>query len=164
MDNQQHDQPPHQQLHAERLATAPGLELAHDIITELRDEPWPDPDELSDVFKTQAARDAYEFALQEALEAIENRLNRMESMLCIECGVDTGDIDEYYMVQDEVWHHVNPDRDGMLCIGCLEKRLGRKLTPADFIECPLNDDHHEYIKSARLLDRMGQSQDQGQNQ
>ena len=33
---------------------------------------------------------------------------------------------EYYMVQNDIWR-VYRAGDGMLCIGCLEKRMGRKL-------------------------------------
>ena len=42
-----------------------------------------------------------------------------------------------------------------LCIGCLERRLGRLLTPLDFTDAPLNrlDDFAE--KSDRLLNRLG---------
>ena len=74
---------------------------------------------------------------------------------------------EYYMVTSEIWtaagmhpeHITRVHRDGSwtrvttngrghvtggpfpseyLCVGCLEKRLGRTLSGADFIDCPLN--------------------------
>ena len=41
---------------------------------------------------------------------------------------------------------------GYLCIGCLEARLGRRLTPADFPEFPVNQP--DRFTSARLLDRL----------
>jgi hypothetical protein len=54
--------------------------------------------------------------------------------LCLDCDKDTvtGDGD-YYMVRDEVWaaSGVTPG-GGMLCITCLERRVGRELTLADF--------------------------------
>lgn len=74
--------------------------------------------------------------------------------LCADCAIDTGRIDEYYMVQFELWETVVPAdiRNRQLCIGCLEARLGRQLVSTDFIEAPVNytDD-----KSERLLNRLG---------
>ena len=75
------------------------------------------------------------------------------SFLCLDCGVDTGAIDEYYMVTHELWACANPDGAGMLCIGCLEKRLGRELTPDDFP----NGADRSSPKSERLLKRLGDS-------
>ena len=45
---------------------------------------------------------------------------------CAACGVNTLHINEYYMVTDEVWEAAWPQDRGMLCIGCLENRLGRE--------------------------------------
>lgn len=62
-----------------------------------------------------------------------------DSQMCVDCGVDTQEIGEYYMVTDSCWKRAGMGKyDGMLCIGCLEKRLGKKLTPRNFKECPLN--------------------------
>lgn len=57
--------------------------------------------------------------------------------LCLDCGIDTGEIDHYYMIHDELWLSVNPNSEGMLCYPCLEERLGRKLTYDDFKDVPL---------------------------
>jgi hypothetical protein len=57
---------------------------------------------------------------------------------CLACGTNTLHIDEYYMVTDEVWLAVNPKRSGMMCIGCVEARLGRELTASDFTDAPVN--------------------------
>ena len=57
---------------------------------------------------------------------------------CLDCGVDTIDLGELYMVRDETWLAAHPKRDGMLCVSCLETRLGRKLITDDFTWCPLN--------------------------
>jgi hypothetical protein len=52
---------------------------------------------------------------------------------------------EQYIVHDHVWKKAGmkewSDRgeSGVLCIGCLEKRLGRKLEPFDFGEHVFND-------------------------
>ena len=39
--------------------------------------------------------------------------------------------DEYYMLRPKVWRKARRS-NYMLCIGCVEKRLGRKVAPADF--------------------------------
>lgn len=60
---------------------------------------------------------------------------------CMDCSANTSDMNEYYMVTKEVWILAVPDkkeRGNMLCIGCLELRLGRILTFMDFLHCPLN--------------------------
>lgn len=57
---------------------------------------------------------------------------------CLDCSVNTCFIDEYYMVFDEVWLLANPARKGMLCIRCLEKRIGRELVSNDFTGAPVN--------------------------
>ena len=56
------------------------------------------------------------------------------AMPCADCGFDTIVV-EYYMVHDHVWAAagMGPDEDsGFLCIGCLERRLGRPLIGGDF--------------------------------
>ena len=78
-----------------------------------------------------------------------------EGPYCVDCGVDTVKINEYYNVKDRVWEltGLGPD-DGMLCIGCLEDRIGRKLQPEDFGYCLINWDRL-YLRSARFHDRLG---------
>jgi hypothetical protein len=60
---------------------------------------------------------------------------------------------EVYVVHDKVWRKAgNPP--GCLCIGCLEKRLGRHLTRKDFkLDEPFNSPMME--ASERLRDRRG---------
>jgi hypothetical protein len=65
---------------------------------------------------------------------------------CIDCGVDTLPTGwdaraEYYMVHDHVWGAAGMTLlRGCLCIGCLEHRIGRQLTAADFDpDVPIND-------------------------
>ena len=58
---------------------------------------------------------------------------------CLGCGVDTFKINHYYMVKHDIWRMVNPEIKGMLCIPCLEKRLGRELVAADFLNAPVNE-------------------------
>jgi hypothetical protein len=52
---------------------------------------------------------------------------------CVDCGKDTGESGEYYSVGDDVWaaSGVAPN-GGMLCLACLERRIGRLLTKQDF--------------------------------
>ncbi|MCK5793096.1 MAG: hypothetical protein KAH12_00200, partial [Anaerolineales bacterium] len=52
---------------------------------------------------------------------------------------------------NEVWKEVVPDLTGMLCINCVELRLGRQLWPEDFMDAPLNVMFS--IMSVRLLAR-----------
>lgn len=59
-----------------------------------------------------------------------------KNFLCIKCGKDTWD--EYYMLYSRIWKRVNPKVKGMLCIDCVEARLGRKLTKKDFTKAPVN--------------------------
>lgn len=72
------------------------------------------------------------------------------SKLCKDCGMDTEPwpprrgTQEHFIVKDEVWAAAgmppgkfDPDDcsirgGGILCVGCIEKRLGRTLTVADF--------------------------------
>src|SRR5262245_25312888 len=47
---------------------------------------------------------------------------------------------ELYMVRDSVWKAAGMEPyGGCLCIGCLEKRIGRKLKPKDFPSHPFNN-------------------------
>ena len=50
---------------------------------------------------------------------------------CLDCKRDTHEIGHYYMVSDELWAAAG-GADGMLCLDCLEGRLGRRLVTADF--------------------------------
>ena len=60
---------------------------------------------------------------------------------CLDCDVCVYSINEYYMVNDDVWAEAGmkqPDYSGQLCISCLEVRLNRILTPDDFLDLPIN--------------------------
>jgi hypothetical protein len=47
--------------------------------------------------------------------------------------------DEIYMVHSWIWHQAGmAEFGGCLCIGCLEQRLGRRLTPSDFSDHAFN--------------------------
>ena len=72
---------------------------------------------------------------------------------CRDCGINTIAIQEYYMVQKPLWNEHGVPK-GMLCIGCLEKRVGRKLVPADFTDARINWSVPG-CHSPRLADRIG---------
>lgn len=58
---------------------------------------------------------------------------------CEDCGRNTYEIGEYYMVRNSVWDETGLKHGkGMLCIKDLEKRIGRKLNFEDFTLCRLN--------------------------
>lgn len=80
---------------------------------------------------------------------------------CAACTDNTLHIREFYMVHDEIWIAATSNEDGtedekkargMLCIGCLEARLGRTLTADDFTDAPVNQGVMMY--SERLRSRL----------
>lgn len=69
---------------------------------------------------------------------------------CFDCGIDTLAIgSNWYMVHDHVWTAAWPDTKQLngaakplseiLCLRCLEQRIGRALTRSDFTDAPVND-------------------------
>lgn len=73
--------------------------------------------------------------------------------MCQDCTTDTLELSEYYAVTDGVWAATGfGSDDGMLCVGCLEHRLGRKLSAADFPNYPIN--RGVFPMSARLMHRV----------
>ena len=70
------------------------------------------------------------------------------------CSYDIHDGCEVYMVRKGVWAKagVKP-LGGCLCIGCLERRIGRRLKPKDFPDNPLN----WLPGTLRLMNRQGRS-------
>ncbi|MET9876549.1 hypothetical protein ABZZ36_18270 [Actinacidiphila glaucinigra] len=73
---------------------------------------------------------------------------------CADCRTDCSD--ERYMVHDEVWAAAGMCPFGFLCIGCIERRLGRRLAAADFLDVPLNY-APGFRRSARLTRRLAHS-------
>lgn len=98
---------------------------------------------------------------------------------CADCGVDTFDAGEMFVVHDEIWtaawagrrvncgcgapvgglplvfefnHTPRCRKCEVLCIGCVERRLGRTLARADFTDCLLNAPNG--FTSARLRSRL----------
>ena len=56
---------------------------------------------------------------------------------CVDCNVNTLHNGEYYMLRDEVWEATGLS-SGMLCVGCAEHRLGRRLRACDFADALIN--------------------------
>lgn len=79
---------------------------------------------------------------------------RRTRFLCEDCGQDTGKMKEFYFVHTELWLSVMTSVDGMLCIGCLETRLGRQLVASDFPDVSINSPRHGSGKSSRLSARL----------
>lgn len=79
---------------------------------------------------------------------------------CMDCGMNTLHENEYYMLTDDTWFAARSDvkdkykRTGMLCIGCVENRLGRQLRPDDFADVPLNYGPWAIFQSERLASRI----------
>lgn len=74
---------------------------------------------------------------------------------CISCGVNTLECKEYYMINNKLWKQITKDTKGkgMLCIGCVEQRLGRRLAFEDFTQAPINTIYWN-SKSDRLKSRL----------
>ena len=53
---------------------------------------------------------------------------------CTDCGCKPWDLGEDFYVSDGLWLLTIPPkkRDNVICIGCFEKRLGRRLTRKNF--------------------------------
>jgi hypothetical protein len=81
---------------------------------------------------------------------------------CADCGVGASSLGEWYMINDNLWEqawhgrrkswHGLPGQQ-VLCIGYLERRIGRRLTAADFLDVPLNDPNQNRM-STRLRSRL----------
>jgi hypothetical protein len=93
------------------------------------------------------------------------------SAFCKDCGIDTEPwpphrgTQEHYVVKDHIWQQAEMPSGkmaddlsirggGILCVGCLEKRLGRLLTRDDFSPITL-DLLKDCQNTPRLLSRVG---------
>jgi hypothetical protein len=105
--------------------------------------------------------------------------NIVESWLCVDCGVNTapgvpagpttridialndesemrvGHESEIYHVEDAIWKQAGMRPwNGCLCIGCIERRLGRQLRPRDFARHD-KEVWAQFPCTERLLNRRG---------
>ena len=86
-------------------------------------------------------------------EIILSKRTNNKKWLCLDCNVHTGDIYEHYFVNTSLWLSVVDSKNGMLCIGCLENRLGRMLKRSDFTDASINNPKHSK-QSLRLKNRL----------
>lgn len=70
------------------------------------------------------------FTRRELIDICLTAIEVLGNWECFTCGVDAFALGEDFYVQDELWRTYGVE--GMLCIGCFEKRLGRELTRGDF--------------------------------
>ncbi|MBB4934580.1 hypothetical protein F4561_005400 [Lipingzhangella halophila] len=79
------------------------------------------------------------------IDAVMDRLPPEITAPCSDCEVETlptthPNRAEWYQVTDDVWLSAVPSKEGyILCVGCLEARLGRQLVPGDFTAAPINN-------------------------
>jgi hypothetical protein len=103
-------------------------------------------------------RAEFEREYQALLDAGRTRDGRGTWHLCDDCGLNTQEIGEQYMLHNSVWtaatgvSHKWMAMIGFLCIGCIERRLGRQLTNADFSDVGINKDRRP--RSSRLRARL----------
>ena len=72
--------------------------------------------------------DAIVFLYGMAEDATVAMMAREDQFRCVDCRKDTNKSGEYYTVKDEVWATSGlAPHGGMLCLRCLEKRIGREL-------------------------------------
>lgn len=71
---------------------------------------------------------------------------KFHTLICEDCEKEDFD---YFMVQNEIWEKFG-NGEGLLCMSCLEKRMGRKLKAEDFTDCVLNDESEE-VKAIRKI-------------
>jgi len=65
---------------------------------------------------------------------------------CVDCGKDTFlDNKDYYMVTNEVWKKHGVGKN-MLCVDCMEARLGHKLRKDEITLCQQNLYHNKYTR------------------
>lgn len=57
---------------------------------------------------------------------------------------------DYYMLNHDIWIQINGKKDGMLCMNCVEEKLGRKLEANDILPCYLTLFENEYTKDIML--------------
>jgi hypothetical protein len=59
---------------------------------------------------------------------------------CLDCSKDTDITEGFFMLRDDLWRRLvrRPYRGGMLCLDCVQRRLGRELHHGDFANVPVN--------------------------
>lgn len=66
---------------------------------------------------------------------------------CKDCGKDCSiDDKDYYMVTFELWEKYGVGSE-MLCMNCMEERIGHKLTKNDILKCPITQVFNPYTSA-----------------
>jgi hypothetical protein len=83
---------------------------------------------------------------------------------CCDCGLGCIAAGEWYAVRDTVWElawrgrrkpwQILAPGQMVLCVGCLEKRLGRTLRAGDFAEAAVNYPYRPDVYESRTSDRL----------
>lgn len=69
-----------------------------------------------------------------------------EHWKCKDCGKDCFiDPKDYYMIHTHLWD-IHGCGNGMLCMDCMEDRLGHKLKKEEILPCPLTEWMNPYTK------------------
>ena len=76
-----------------------------------------------------------------------NKKSEEDRFTCQDCGNPDYDM---YMVNDDIWDKYGNKTD-TLCMGCLEKRMGRSLTKHDFSQHKKIIDHEHSILLSFLM-------------
>lgn len=72
----------------------------------------------------------------------ERILSEWECQCCKkDCFIDPKD---YYMIQSDLWNKTAEKPEGMLCMDCLEEKLGRKLEAKDILPCWVTTYYNQY--------------------
>lgn len=72
---------------------------------------------------------------------------------CVDCSRNTHF--EHYFVHNSVWRdESHMPETGMLCVSCLEKRIGRELAPQDFTDAHINNPKKSPMMSDLLRSRI----------
>jgi hypothetical protein len=67
--------------------------------------------------------------------------------LCHDCKKDlTKNPRDYFSVTDAIWAKYGVGRN-MLCMTCLEERMGRRLERADIHDCPISSEWNPYTRN-----------------
>lgn len=71
-----------------------------------------------------------DFAItEEGLKVIELTKEFLRKMLCMDCGIEIfGDVN-MVMIKDSLWGSIAPNHSDTFCDKCIEKKLGRQITP-----------------------------------
>lgn len=77
---------------------------------------------------------------------------------CLDCGLHVIRAGHWYMVHDEVWEQTGLDKHGgVLCLDCLEHRLGRAVSEEDFKSTTTAGHRDFWRDQGRMLPRVWSS-------